>query len=149
MHRRYQSLMAFAAIVLSFASGPAWAADFTFTVPVELANLPPDSRQGVVGCSLRTSPVGTPRSGTVGVGNGNGFFTISGGAYRGEVTVVANANPGVDPATVTHYTCGLSFTATLRGRDQSFAYWLTAAPGPALPLAPGTPFTPRVDGAIR
>src|SRR3990167_5723240 len=85
MHRRYQSSLAFAAIVLSFASGPAWAADFTFTVPVELSNLPPDSRMGSVNCSLRTSAVGTPRSGTVCVGRGHGTFTISGGAYRGEV----------------------------------------------------------------
>jgi len=149
MHRRYQSLLAFAAIVLSFASGPTWAADFTFTVPVELSNLPPDSRRGVVSCALRTSAVGTPRSGTVGVGNGHGLFTISGGDYRGEVTVTANADPGVDPATVTHYTCGLAFYATLRGSDHQFAYWYTAAPGPALPLAPGAIFTPRVDGAIR
>src|SRR3989344_4043384 len=142
MHRRYQSLLAFAAIVLSFASGPTWAADFTFTVPVELSNLPPDSRMGSVSCALRTSAVGTPRSGTVGVGNGRGTFTISGGAYRGEVTVTANANPGVDPATVTHYTCGLAFYATLRGSDHQFAYWLTAAPGPGPSPPPGGLFSP-------
>lgn len=147
MHRRYQSLLAFAAIVLGFASGPAWAADFTFTVPVALSNLPPDSRSGSVTCQLRTSPVGAPRSGTVGVGNGSGSFTISGGAYRGDVTVAVNANPGVDPATVTHYSCGVSFIATLRGRDQQFSYWLTAIPS-TLPVALGAQ-NPRVDGAIR
>ena len=97
-------------------------------------------------CQVRTSPVGAPRSGTVGVGNGTGFFTISSGAYDGDVTVEVNANPGVDPATVTHYSCGLSFVATLRGRDQQFSYWLTAAPA-TLPLAPGTQ-NPRMDGAI-
>lgn len=146
MHRRYQSLLAFTAIVLSFASGSAWAANFTFTVPVEVANLPPDSRQGIVDCSLHTSPI---RLGTspVGVGSGFGTFTISGGAYRGEVTVAANANPGVDPATVTHYSCGLAFNATLRGSDHQFAYWLGSHS--TLPVAPGAPFNPRVEGAIR
>ena len=149
MQRGYQSFLAIAAIVLSFASGPAWAADFTFTVPVALSNLPPDSRTGGVSCSLHTSPVGTPRTSTVGVGNGYGSFTISGGAYGGDVTVAVNANPGVDPATVTHFSCGLAFVATLRGRDQQFAYWLTAARGgPTLPLAPVAQ-NPRVDGAIR
>ncbi len=148
MHRRLQSFCLIAAILLGLSTGAAWAADFTFTVPVQLSNLPPDSRSGVVSCSLHTSAVGTPRAGTVGVGNGNGFFTPVGGAYRGEVTVTANANPGVDPATVTHYSCGLAFVATLRGRDQQFAYWLTAGRGPVLPLAPG-PQSPRVDGAIR
>ncbi|TAN37903.1 MAG: hypothetical protein EPN25_14820 [Nitrospirae bacterium] len=85
----------------------------------------------------------------MGVGNGNGFFTITNGAFRGEVTVTANANPGVDPATVTHYSCGLAFNATLRDRDYQFAYWLGAATTSTLPVAPGAPFSPRVDGAIR
>ncbi|MHB8883420.1 MAG: hypothetical protein ACYC69_18180 [Thermodesulfovibrionales bacterium] len=137
--------MAFAAIILSLASGPVWAADFTFTVPVEVSNLPPDSRQGAVSCSLHTSPA---RLGAAGVGNGYVPFTISSGAYRGEVTVTANANPGIDPVTVTHYSCALSFYATLRGTDHQFSYWLTSRPS-TLPVAPGAPFSPRVDGAIR
>lgn len=148
MHHKYQSFLAIAAVVLSFASGPVWAADFTITVPVALANLPPDSRTGHMSCQVRTSPVGAPRSGTVGSGRGFSNFTISGGAYNGDVTVAVNADPGVDPATVTHYSCGLSFVATLRGRDQQFAYYLSAAPGPTLPLAPVAQ-NPRVDGAIR
>jgi hypothetical protein len=145
MHRRYQSFSAFAIILLSVVCCSAWAADFTFTVPVALANLPPDSRMGSVSCSLHTSPA---RPGAVGVGNGSGSFIIAAGAYRGEVMVSADANSGVDPATVTHYSCGLAFNATLRGSDHQFSYWLTS-PRSTLPVAPGAPFSPNVSGAIR
>ncbi len=145
MHRRYQSLLAFAAIVLSFASGPAWTADFTFTVPVEVSNLPPDSRRGRVDCGLHINL--RPGTRPAPVGGGQSMFAISAGAYRGEVTVAVNANSGIDPATVTHYTCGLAFIATVRGRDKSFSYNLNDTP-PTLPVAPGAQ-NPRVDGTIR
>jgi hypothetical protein len=145
MHRSYLSSLVFATFALSVACGAARATDFTFTVPVTLANLPPDSRMGSVSCSLHTSPA---RPGAVGVGSGFGMFNLLGGAYSGEVTVTANADSGVDPATVTHYSCGLAFNATLRGRDQQFSYWLTS-PRSTLPVAPGAAFNPRVDGAIR
>ena len=147
MKRRYRALLAAAAVALCFAPVLARAVDFTFTVPVELVNLPPDSRSGIVCCSVHTTPI-APGTSPVGVGSGCGFFTIAGGAYRGEVTVAADANPGVDPATVTHYSCGVAFNATLRGSDHQFAYWSTA-PRSTLPVAPGAPFNPRVDGPIR
>lgn len=149
MHRGYRSLLAFAAIALVFASGPASAADFTFTVPVKLANLPPDSRQGMVQCLAYIGPIGPGLSTLHLAGNGFSMFPISGGAYEGEVTVTIDARPGVDPATATHYSCALQFNATLRGRDNQFGYSLGATPGPALPVAPGAPYSPRVDGAIR
>jgi len=149
MYYALHTLWSVAASVLGVASSALPDPNFTFTVPVRVANLPPDSRTGLVSCSLHTGPIGTRGAGgTVGFGNGFGTFAISGGAYEGEVTVTANAIPGVDPATITHYSCGLSFVATVRGRDQQFAYYLSAARGPALPVAPG-PQTPRVDGAIR
>ncbi len=138
-----------AAMVLCAAPLRAQGAEFTFTVPVRVSNLPPDSRQGGVSCTLLTGPAGTRGSGgTVGIGGGTGRFTLTSGAFDGEVTVEANTRPGNDPATVTHYSCAIAFYATLRGRDQQFAYWMSAARGPVLPLAPG-PQAPRVEGAIR
>jgi hypothetical protein len=146
MHGKFQTLLVFAVVALSFASGPAWAADFTFTVPVELSNLPPDSRMGQVSCLLLTRPVRAGGLGTL-AGTARGTFAISGGAFRGEVTATGDANPGVDPATITNYSCGFGFTATLRGRDQTFLYGMWAGTS-TLPLAPGAPFIPRVDGTI-
>jgi len=147
MHRTHQSWLALIAVAVGVASGPALAADFTFTVPVQVTNLPPDSRQGGVSCALYTSPtISAGRD----VGRSTANLPISGGAYRGEVTVAIDVRPGVDPATVTHYSCALSFYATLRDRNQQFAYWAgldTAAP--RLPVTPSAPFTPRVDGPIR
>ena len=138
-----------AALVLCAAPLRAQRAEFTFTVPVRVSNLPPDSRQGAVYCTLLTGAAGTRGSGgTAGVGGGSGSFTLTSGAFDGEVTVEANTNPGNDPATVTHYSCAIAFYATLRGRDQQFAYWMAAPPGPVLPVAPG-PQSPRIDGAIR
>lgn len=147
MHRGYQSLLAFAAIVLGFASGPAWAADFTFTVPVEVANLPPDSTAVLVDCHLYTSADARP-GGRGHVGSSYGRSTISGGAYRGEVTTAGNANPGVDPATVTHYSCSLGIVAPLRGLSHTFSYGYASTPS-TLPLAPGAPFNPQAVGTIR
>ena len=140
-----------AAVLFFVAAAPCTAADFTFTVPVQVSNLPPDSRNASVHCLVyrvgRLRPGASPApdsSGAALMGTG----TLAGGAFRGEVTVTVNANPGVDPATITDYSCGLSFVATQRGRDTQFAYWVTAVPS-TLPLAPGAPFSPRVDGSIR
>lgn len=147
MRHVYPSFFAILAIALGLPSAPAWAEDFTFTVPVQVSNLPPDSTRVGVSCHLYTNAAARP-GGRGHVGSLYGFAAISGGAFRGEVTAASNANPGVDPATVTHYSCALGITARLRGRDHTFLYGDSAAPS-TLPLAPGAPFTPQVVGTIR
>lgn len=151
MHHLRLRWLVLTAAALFIAAAPATAADFTFTVPVQVSNLPPDSRNASVHCSVYS--VGRLRPGSSPAPDGSGFArmgtgTLAGGAFRGEVTVTVNANAGVDPATITEYSCGLSFVATQRGRDTQFAYWITATPS-TLPVAPGAPFSPRVVGSIR
>ncbi len=149
MRQTTRPLSMIAAMVLCAAPLRAQGAEFTFTVPVRVSNLPPDSKQGAVDCTLLTGAAGTRGSGgTAGIGGGSGRFTLTSGAFDGDVRVEANTRPGNDPATVTHYSCAIAFVATLRGRDHQFAYWMAAPRGPVLPVAPG-PQSPRVDGAIR
>ncbi len=147
MHHKHQAFWVILASVLSLASGATSAADFTFTVPVKLSKLPPDSGTVGVSCHLYTSAAARP--GDRGhVGTAYGSAVISGGAFEGEVTAASNVNSGVDPATVTHYSCSLSITAQLRGRLHTFSYGYAALPS-TLPLAPGAPFNPQVVGTIR
>lgn len=147
MHFKHQSLLLIAAAIFSIGSSAPAAADFTFTVPVKLSNLPPDSRTVGVSCLVYTSATARP-GGSGHVGTGFTSSPVSGGAFDGEVTVAVTTNTGVDPATVTHYSCALSITAPLRGRLQTFSYGYAAVPS-TLPLAPGAPFTPQVVGTIR
>lgn len=143
-HRMFCSL---AATLLCLASRAGSAADFTFTVPVKLSNLPVDSRTAGVSCHLYTNATARP-GGRGHVGTAHGSAVISGGAFEGEITAAVDANSGVDPATVTHYSCSLSITAPLRGRLQTFSYGYAALPS-TLPLKPGAPFNPQVTGTIR
>ncbi len=144
MRIKHQMWMALTALAFG-VSGIATAEDFTFTVPVEITNLPPEINYGTAYCELiiREPGRGTRTAGNVGRG-----FRISGGAYRGDVTVAVNAAPGVEPGSVTHYKCFLELTGTLRGTPVSYNFRDEGFTLP-LPLAAGAPFTPRVEGTIR
>ena len=136
------------AILCASSLSCAWGADFTFTVPVALSNLPPDSRGGFVNCIL-FAPIRPGRpTGPLDGGGGSTHFTISSGAYRGEVVVPVDAPAGIDPATVTEYSCAISFNATLRGSDHQFSFFNLGAPT-TFPLAPGAPYNPNFRGPIR
>ena len=148
MYTQYRSVLTLTAILFASSSGCVWAADFTFTVPVALSNLPPDSRGGFVNCTLlKAIRPGGPAA-PLGGGGGSTNFTISGGAFRGNVTVPVNSPAGVDPATVTDYFCAISFNATLRGADHQFSFFNLGAPT-TFPVAPGAPYNPNVRGPIR
>lgn len=145
MFARNRSLLLTATFLLCCASDAAWAEDFTFTVPVDVSRLPPEINSGHASCDLMIRERG--RADRTAGNRGRGF-AIAGGAYRGEVTVPVNANPGIEPAQVTHYKCWITLRGTLRGapveynfRDEGFTL--------PLPVAPGAPFTPRTEGAIR
>lgn len=147
MRIRHQTwtTMAITALAFGVMSGIATAEDFTFTVPVEIANLPPEINYGIANCELIIREPGRSARAAGNVGRG---FRISGGAYRAEVTVAVNAAPGVEPGNVTHYKCYLELQGTLRGTPVSYNFRDEGFTLP-LPVAAGAPFTPRVEGAVR
>jgi hypothetical protein len=88
------------------------ATDFTLTVPVNIANLPPEIDRFYVCCYVSTRLAGgtnvtpyvcAPRT------------PVSGGVINSEFTIGLNATPGVDPATGTAYMCYAEFLGTVRG----------------------------------
>ena len=117
----------FAGAVSVFATA-AFAEDFTFTVPVDFSNLPPDVTHATIGCSAYRSASGG------GVGAGGRNITITAGAYHGDVTMRFDAYPERDPATATHYAC----TALLMGSGD--VIYARAGETPTFPLQPGAPF---------
>lgn len=129
------------AIVLAvFVAGStiAQAADFTFTVPVDVSNLPSEITYIKVCCyaAANTALVGSGHSCA-------GRRSVSGGAYRGTFTVEYNARPGVDPATADRYTCYVAFEAMVSGRSVEVAgYTMGSLP---LPLSSGSL---KVQGTI-
>ena len=89
MTRRHIHLIGvLAASALLLAAAPR-ADDFTFVVPVRLVDMHSDIVEGKVECAVsqnRESPWAGPE-----VGRESTTFAISGGRYRGDVTVVINA----------------------------------------------------------
>jgi len=144
MRARHRLVTALAALAFGLPAS-ASAEDFTFTVPVELASLPAEINYGWAFCDL---VIREPGRSALSAGNAGRGFTISGGAYRGEVTVAVNASPGIEPARVTHYKCYLSLAGTLRGERVTYSFRDEGFTLP-LPVAPGAPFTPRIEGSVR
>ncbi len=88
--------------VLLFLAMPltAWAADFTFNVPVNVQNQNDDITQGEVRCSVG--------KGNQTINEGVQYFTLDNlGNFQDTVTVDFNAPAGSDPATVDSYRCFL------------------------------------------
>ena len=144
MRARHRLVTALAAVTIGLPA-PALAADFTFTVPVELASLPAEINYGWVNCELA---IREPGRAARSAGNAGQGFRISGGAHRSEVTVAVNAAPGIEPARVTHYKCYLVLDGTLRGERVSYNFRDEGFTLP-LPVAPGAPFTPRIESPVR
>jgi hypothetical protein len=94
---------AIATAMLAWAP-PARAADFTFTVPVNVSELPPTIERGKVRCLV------TRIGGGVGVTIGDVYspeFAITGGAYSGVQRVEITA--GLRAAEANTYDCSLWF----------------------------------------
>ena len=82
-------------------AGVAAAADFTFTVPVDVQNMAAEINEGRVTCQIfaKESPAG----------EGQQFFSLdSVGSFQDTVTVVVNVDAPADPREVHSYTCVLS-----------------------------------------
>ena len=89
-----------------FAATPALAADFSFTVPVDVSSLPPSIERGSVRCLVQQWVPGS----AVNIGEGSSAeFAITGGAYRGSVTVEVTHGSSADPAQANKYDCLLWF----------------------------------------
>lgn len=80
---------------------PAEAAQFTFHVPVHVANIPALQQLGVA-CSV-SAPVGP----SLGSGSALALPLVNHG-FDGTVTVAFDLSPGINPATATNYLCYLT-----------------------------------------
>jgi len=104
MKMRRFTILAACLLVVGVA-GRASAYDFTFTIPLQFTNLPPEVASVQAWCYVFMG--GTSVGPAIGTANRN--FPISGGAYSGDVTIQFNADAGRDPATATRYQCGVYF----------------------------------------
>ncbi len=93
--------------------GNAHAEDFSFSVPYDATNLPPEIRFLRVACSVWLG--GTP------IGSGQYRVAVNGGTVRGEAIVAFNATHGQDPQRATRWTCGLIFDEDESG-EKSYAF---------------------------
>ena len=123
-------------LALAFAlfATPAFAEDFTLTVPVEFNALPPNVDRLWVTCQVFEE---SALRATAAVSR---EIPITGGAYRGDVVFAFNATAGRDPALAVQYRC----VAWLIGRtptnpDQRYFGGASEASLERFPLAPGAP----------
>ena len=123
------------ALAFSLFAVPAYAEDFTLTVPVAFTNLPPNIHTLWVTCQVMEET----RARVTAVASRE--IAITGGAYRGDVVLAANASAGRDPALAVQYRCA----AWVRGRtatnpNQSyFAVDASESMVERFPLAPSAP----------
>lgn len=106
-------IMALLILVATLLGAHAHAEDFSFSVPYEATNLPPEIRFLRVTCSVWR--------GGIPIGSGQYRVGVTGGTVRGEAIVTFNANKGQDPQRATRWTCGLIFDEDEAG-EKSFAF---------------------------
>lgn len=98
------------ALLITLLAMPAWAADFTFNVPVNITRLP----AAVTG--LRVQCAVSPAAGPT-IGGGNATIAIRpDGGYSGSVRVEVNASAGMNAADAVTYLC---LILTADGADTS------------------------------
>ncbi len=122
---------ALASAIVAFATLPALAADFTFVVPVDVSNLPPEIGSFHVSCAVGTSAAGgILQSAFTNV-------TVRDRGYRGDVTVDVNVAPA-RRAEATHYQC------EIRDFNAAGINYLLVGPRP-LPRDPAGTFRNATD----
>jgi hypothetical protein len=121
------------ALGLTAIATPASAADFTFTVPVAIASVPPEITQFTVECVV----TGETTASTVGIGRTT--TPMSGGAFSGDVTVEVTASGGADRARASRYMCKLWLSARNPSTREIVTYYINGigGGGPTFPLATG------------
>jgi len=131
-------------VALLFAAamaGPAAAAQFTFTVPVEIRDIDPRYPYAEVGCVVKGAD-----NAMLGFKNVMLDIRPNSRPYAANVTVAVDPLAGKSASDVTRYECILMFcTSTV---DTSCVRPDATIPSRPKP-EPGTPFTPAVSGPIR
>lgn len=123
---------ALASAIVAFATLPAMAADFTFVVPVDVANLPTEIVSFHAQCAVGTSTAGGILQ------TAFTSVTLRDRGYRGDVTVEVNVGPA-RRAEATHYKCEVRDFRTAGGINYQLS-----GPRP-LPRESGAPFRDVTD----
>lgn len=126
------------AVMSAGADGPA-GPHFTFTVPLQLANLPPEIRQYEVQCAVSTAS--GPEWYIV---SGNTRRDIVGGAVNTEVVVPVTVGRFQDPGRAVEYSCHLFLHGVLEGTSWVFMDDAHTV----FPLAAGAPSRRYVRGTL-
>ena len=123
------------ALALLCIVAPAYAADFTITVPVSISSLPPNIDSLWVTCQVfETSHLRV-------IGAASRRLPIVGGAFRGDVALEIDSSPDRDPALARDYRC----VAWLIGRsatnpNQNYFEDGSRTATETFPLSPDAPF---------
>ena len=134
---------ALASLFLALTAQTALAADFTFEVPVDVSNLHPDITRATISCTAVRYPTTGGFGGGVIVGRSMDYnLTLTDRAYRGTITVEANAIAAHRPGEANGYECGLYFTTARDGLLDSSQY------SRLYPPAPGSAPIYRVQGSF-
>lgn len=125
---------------LALAAWPVSAAEYNFTVPVDVRSLHPTVTRGMVSCSVSSA--------TRMIGDaGRQPFTLTGGSFRGDVEVRVTT-PAGSPAAVS-WSCSLRFYLPMSGID-GYASDLSNVGGryfrEEFRRAPGAEFRGYVEG---
>ena len=124
--------VALASAILAFATLPAMAADFTFIVPVDVSNLPPEIVSFSVQCAVSTAATGGILQ------TASTSLVVRDRAYRGDVSVEVNVIPS-RRAEAAYYQCEIRDFRTSGG----LVYAVNGAQ--PLPRASGSPFRSATD----
>ena len=131
------------------ASSAASAADFVFTVPVELRNIPPGIYIWSVLVQVydRVWPPPPAYSENIGYGRYEFYFDKQRtGEFVGNVTVNVTLNPGKQVKDVVYYRAALVCNEP-NGDPRSRPYYVMRQGGP-YPYDPTKPFADTIDGNL-
>ena len=124
----------FAAACLS--GGAAAAADYTFTVPIEVSNLPPNIIQMKVTCMVTQGRENTYKM----IGSGFVMQPVRDHGFSGDVTVAFDANIPAERTLAKDYECQINSFWT-GGNRLYYSNLARTQPDRFFPLASGAPYT--------
>ena len=137
---RISRFVVLSSAAVALAPWPVTAAEYIFSIPVDVRSLHPTVTRGLVQCSVSdaTRIIGEA---------GRQPFTLSGGNYRGEVEVRVTT-PATSPAAV-RWSCSLRFYLPMSGID-GYAFDLSNVGGryfrEEFRRAPGSEFRGSIEG---
>lgn len=149
MTGRFAAVLVGMAVLVSAAPARAQVPTgphFTFTVPVRLANLPPEVQTYSVSCAVRAV-----RFGPI-LGSGRTSGGVAGtalGSVNADVVVTVTADPLKDPALATEYNCSVGLIGVPPpGSAPGGLFVYLDFSNTRFPLAPAAPFAQTVQGLI-